>query len=668
MSLRSQYEFLFVGRDEGSFVENYAYDLGEGGENSGKIFINLEIQNNPVDAEMIGETIFDALRKTFYVDLDQDPYVRFEESIRAVNNALVQLRDEKVSKYIGNLNVIISVIVGNILYLTQTGEAEAYMIRRRLSSTISEGLNEETENEMFTNIASGSLEPGDFVVFSSTRLLRYISKNDLSRICSGNHLVSSLGELKEYLSTEVLSKIGIIGVVFQESEPSLSDDERGQIVEHLEKEEVYNNDKRVRRSGANSKAVSEILGSLINAVNDLGRKVAGMASSGTNRSSGAEIRSARADRGTAAFDIRRWGKDRILVSLIIVILALTAGIWWMKIRADEQQKVEQYATMLNEVQEEVSSATTTGAYNKDQAGQMLSHAEQKAIEVLNSGYNRSKANELLQSIQETRDSLDGVFHPELRVLADLAEKRANVSAIGLLGLNDTLYVYEYNALYPVTLDTVQDPLTIDDNEVVTMGAAYDDQDSLLFNTKSGKLIEYKDGRMSFVDTADGSFKNGVAIQGYSNKFYILSPDDNQIYRYVRRKDTFDSVEEWNVNAELADAVSFAIDGNVYVLKSTGDVVKIFSGNQETFSLKKAPINEMENPTKIYTALDLNQIFILEPSKQRVLIFDKDTRTGDAVFNKQLVFDDLTDLRDMYFDIDTSRLYLVDQSKVYEVAL
>jgi len=182
MSLRTQYEFLFIGRDEGSFVENYAYDLGEGGDNSGKIFINLEIQNNPVDAEAIGETIFDTVRKTFFADLEQDPYVRFEDAIRKVNKALIQMKEEKVSKFIGNLHVLITAVVNNTLYLAQTGEAESYLIRRRLSSTISEGLNDEGSEDTFSNIASGTLEAGDFVLFSSTRLLRYISKNDLARV------------------------------------------------------------------------------------------------------------------------------------------------------------------------------------------------------------------------------------------------------------------------------------------------------------------------------------------------------------------------------------------------------------------------------------------------------------------------------------------------------
>ena len=38
-SLKTQYEFLFVGKDEDSFVESFAYDLGEVLKKSGKIFV-----------------------------------------------------------------------------------------------------------------------------------------------------------------------------------------------------------------------------------------------------------------------------------------------------------------------------------------------------------------------------------------------------------------------------------------------------------------------------------------------------------------------------------------------------------------------------------------------------------------------------------------------------
>lgn len=660
MSLRTQHEFLFVGRDEGSFVENYAYDIGEGGENSGKIYINIEVQNNPVDAEAIGETVFDTLRKVFFADLEKDPYDRFEEAIRHVNKALSVMKQQKASDYLGNLHILIAAVVDNVLYITQTGEAEAYLVRRRLCSTVSEGLGEDDSADIFTNIASGALEPGDLVLLSSTRLLRYVSKTDLAKILSGRNLVSSLGELKDYLMTEVLARVGLTGVAIMESAPGLNTQEKGQIAEHLQKEESYSS-AAPKKTGS---AIQDTLNRLTGSVDDLRRRVGALAAS--TRSKGSSRPAIRTEGG--GINLGALTRDQVLVLVIVGILILTLGIWWLKSQAGQQEKIESFAATLNEVQETVSSAETTGQYNKDQAGEMLIQAEQKAVEVLNSGYHRAKANELLQAIQDTRDSLDGVVRPEVRVLADLGEKRENVSALGLLSLNDTLYAYEYNALYPIVLDEIQDPLTIDDNETVIAATVYDDEDSILFYTKSGKVMEFKDNRVTFVDTADGAFKRGVAVEAYSNKFYILDPEENQIWRYTRRRENFDSPEGYNINAELQNGVDIAIDGNIYILNSDGFITKLFSGNREDFPIAKQPTDPLESPTKIYTELDMGAIYVLEPAKHRVLVYFKDDRTGGATYNRQLVFDDIGEIRDMWVDKDTNNLYLLDETKVYEVAL
>jgi hypothetical protein len=658
MSLRTQHEFLFVGRDEGSFVENYAYDLGEGGENSGKIFINLEIQNNPADAETIGEVIFDTVRKVFFSDPEKDPYIRFEDSIKAVNRALIQMKEEKSSKYLGNLNVLIAAVAGNNLYITQTGDAEAYLVRRRLCSTVSEGLDEEGSTDIFSNIASGTLEPNDFILLNSTRLLRYISKNDLAKVCSGRNLVASLTELRDFLSAEVLAKVGLIGISAAEKATAFSPEEKGRIVAHLEKEEVVSY--KEGNAGAGSiRALKGAVSRLTSAVDDLRKKVS---------VSGRQVKSAVRQGVSSERAIAGWSKDKIIITAIVAVLLLTGGVWWLRSRAAEQTKIDDYAKTLTTVRETIASAETTGQYNKDQAGQMLTQAEKDALVVLNSGYHRSKANELLQTIQDTRDKLDGVVRPEVTVLADLSQKRQNVSAIGLLGMKDKLYAYEYNALYPIVLDKVEDPLSIDENETVIAATTYEDKDSLMFYTKSGKIIEYTDGRMSFVDTADGNFKKAVALQGYSNKLYLLDPESNQIWRYTRRRDKFDAGEAWNINADIKNGVSLAIDGNIYILNKDGFITKLFSGNKEDFPIKKVPVKALTNPTKIFTELDMSQIYVLEPAEKRVLVYYKDDRTGGATYNNQYVFDDLTDLRDLYVDKDTNKLYLMDGSKIYTLAM
>ncbi len=662
MSLRTQYEFLFVGRDEDSFVENYAYDLGEGGENSGKIFINLEIQNNPAEAEDIGELIFDTLRKKFFADLDVDPYVRFEKALKEVNRELKNFRAGKSTQFIGNLHVIIAAIVGNNLLLTQCGEAEAYLIRRRFCSVISDDLYDPESKDFFTNIANGTLEPEDFVLLSSTRLLRYINKNDFARIGSSKSLVASLGELRDFLSAEVLGKMAFIGI--RAGFPvELSSEEKSKASAHLEKQErVYG---AADSDSKNKQSVNVVLmdavKKLSGAVKDLSRRLAAKTKGGETQG-----RVVRGQGGGSFFSFSNWSRDKILAAIIVIVLVLTAGVWWLRSRADEQAKIDQYVAVLNEVREEIGSAETTGQYNKDQASQMLADAQQKALTVLNSGYARSDAKKYLDMIQQSRDKLDGVFHPVARVLADLTTKRANVSALGLLHLQGGLYAFEYNALYPILANAVQDPMTLDDNETVVAGSTFDDQNSLLFYTKSGKVLEYKDNRVSFVQAAEGFFHKGVAVQAYNNKFYILDPDSNQIWKYTRRRDKFDNAEQYNINADLKNAVSFAIDGNVYVANKDGSLMKLYSGNTQSLTLKRQPVEPVTTPSKIYTELDMAQVYILEPSERRVMIYYKDDKTQGLTYQAQYVFDDITDIRDLYVDKDTNKLYLMDATRVYEV--
>jgi hypothetical protein len=662
--LKTQYDFLFVGSDEGSFVENYAYDLGEGGEHSGKVFICLEIAQNNIDPDKVGEIIFDRMRKVFFADSEVDGYERFEEALKEVNRSLSEYKRERGNDWLGKMNVIIAAIVGDQLYLTQTGEAEAYLIRKRLATTISDDLQDGESKDVFTNIASGDLESGDFVLISTTRLLRYVSKNDLSKHVGAN-LEHTILSIKDFLKGEVVSKIGLVAI--QATAP-------GKVV----KENVIENVDTVAHSreesfqevsesgqGLNLKSMKENF-SMTRLKNVFGKTVNQVKNRMADLTS--DERAERRGKTGNPWSFSNWGKDKMLAAIILLVVVLTLGVWWLRSKADEDQKIQTLADNLVQIREEINSAITTGQFDKERAGEMLSDAEQKAIEVLNSGYHKSKARDLLDLILETRDKLDGVMHPKAELMADLSQKRANVSALGLVHLKDRLFAYEYNALYPVALDKVSDPLTIDDNEKVISAVNYDDQESLLFFTESGKLLEYKNDRINFLQTSDESFKKGKVMAAYSNKIYVLDPTGNQIWRYTRRRDKFDGAQPYANGVDLKNGVDMAIDGNVYVLGSDGYITKLFQGNKEDFPIKKQPVKTLVSPTKIYTEAEMSQIFVLEPSENRVLVYNKDDRTGGAVYTGQYIFDDLEDIRDFYVDKNTNTMYVLTATAIYRTAL
>lgn len=649
MSFKVNYEFLFVGRDEGTFLENYAYDLAEDVGKSGQLFITVDVQNNPADAEAIGEGIFDIMQKRFFADLTGDPYRRFESSLKEVNKMLGQLKSEKVSGYIGNINALIGVIVDGNLYITQTGDAEAYLIRKKFITVVSEGLSDDSSGDTFTNIASGTVELGDFVLFSSTRLLRYIAKGELAKILDSDSMTDALVDLKDLISTEILGKVGMIGMTFEKVlEPV---EEAVSQIEDSVGRTLVTRPRGGMKFPFKMPKIDLRMPSFVGKGFDSVKGVFGLK-----------------DRSFFSGGLT---KDKILGVLIVVILVLVFGIWYAKNSQAKREEIEALDATLKQVMEQVTVAETKGQYDKKAAGVILSKAEEKAVKVLNSGYHRAKANEVLTLIQKTRDALDNIRRIDTpKVVADLSGKRANVNALGLLSLKDQFFAYEYNALYEIVLDKVLEPVTLDEKESVILATDFDDQSSLVFMTKSGKMIQYKDGNVSFMDSSEGSFHKGIAMADWGNRIYLLDTEGNQIWRYPysSTREIFANVEQYNVDGDVKNGVDLAIDSSIYVLNKDGTIEKLYGGKKESFTVKREPFTELDTPSKIYTDGEFNQIFVLDSGLQRVFVYGKDLKTGDATYVGQIVFPSLKGIRDIYVDKDANKLYLLDAQKVYEVEL
>lgn len=672
MALKANYEFLFVGRDDNSFLENYSYDLfQEHGDKSGQVFINLEVQNNQVDAEEIGRVIFETMQAKFFEDVERDPYERFEVALRAVNDALDAFKKEKSSGYIGNLNIIIAAILGDVLYLTQSGDAEAYLIRKRYVSVVSEGLSDESGGgvDIFGSIASGKIESGDFVLFASTRLLRYISKTDLAKCVNRKSIMESLNELREVISTEILGRIGLTGIMFDtaaagevkemRSEP---DSANKSLLESYSSETIKEKESLTGRfftafKGWRSKKSAKRL--------EIGESESFSAVSDRLGSVGDKLRGF----GEGLFS-RGFGKDKILALLVLVIIILIAGIWVAKDNMATRGEIEKLDKVLLTVQDKITEAETKGSYDKENAKTILDQAYLDALSVLNSGYYREKAKLFLVQIETSRDKLDNVQRVEQpKVFIDLTKKKSDINALGFVESKGRTFVYEYNALYEIVLNQLQDPITVDDEETVIAATGFDDRNSVVFMTKSGKLIEYKDGTVSFMDTDDGVFHKGIAITSWGNRIYILDPSGNQIWRYAYKgtRDKFGPAEGYfTETVDLLKAQDLTIDSNVYLLSNNGDITKYYAGTKVKFYINNPPFGNFKDPRVIYTNDKLGSIYVLDSKDGRIFVYDKDPRTGNVDYRTQYLVDTAEELRDMYIDADAKKLYVLTPTKVLEV--
>jgi len=687
MALKLNYDFLFVGKDDNSFLENYSYDLYDKyGEKSGEIFINLEIQNNPANSEEIGEAIFSMFQEDFFKDITMEPYARFESGLKAVNDGLKQFKSEKTSGYIGNLNVVIAAYVSGAFYLSQSGDAEAYLARKKYLSVVTDGLADDNTEEVFSNIASGEVEEGDVVLVSSSRLLRYVSKNDLAKFLYGDSPAEILAEVKEIVSTEMLGKVGLTAVcvgVADDEMVAASGTEESEIADDLQGTLVETSSSARSVSTPSEKAeMKSVFIKIVYGVGGVLKTGAGKVSEvirkrrSVNRaSSPRDFRGSVSNVGGRVSGLKRGliqrglGGKNALFALGLVVVLLIAGIWIMKGQSDRRSEIEVVDNLLIDVQNKISEAETRGQYDKEEAGRILAKAQEDAMSALDTDF-RDKANILLQQIEETRDSLDNVKRiKQPTLLADLTEKRDNISALGFAEVNDRMFVYEYNALYELVLDQVQDPITLDEEETVITATGFDDRGSVVFLTKSGKLIEYREGTVSFMDTEEGTFHKGVAISSWGNRVYILDPDGNQLWKYTYKatQDRFGIGEQYTTEGDIATARDFAIDGSIWFLDTDG-LNKYYAGVSEDLVIGKKPFNAFHDPIKVITDGDMLEVFVLDASENRILKFYKDENSGNLIYNNQYLVEGVGEVRDFAVDLEASRMKVLTPTAVYEFDL
>ncbi len=233
-------------------------------------------------------------------------------------------------------------------------------------------------------------------------------------------------------------------------------------------------------------------------------------------------------------------------------------------------------------------------------------------------------------------------------------------------LDDNFFIYEYNRLYEVILDQVLDPRQIDDTEVVIAGTAMQDQDALVFLTQSGRVMEYADGLISFANTEDQAWKSGVDLAAYSKYVYILNPEENQIYKYARMRNKYSSRTDYNSDADLSGAISLTIDGDIYVLKDGGRIVRIYKSKQQPFKIQDLAV-DISKCTQIFTRPELDNLYLLDPVNKRVVMVAK-SESGNARYYGQLVFEKLDNIQQIYVEKNENVLHVLTDKEVYKIEI
>ncbi len=618
MSFKILADTFSVARDSSHFVQLKTL---KSPRTDDQIWVAFKIEGDTKYARSTMQDMIDTLDEVFFDHLDVDVYERFENALKEVNLTYKTLKEKRGPKSVGSVSAIIAVFSGSELHLTQSSDAEAYLIRKGKLSLVSEGLSGKAE-DLFVNIASGELLPEDKILFSTSRLLRLTTHTQLAQMCSEG-VTEALDAIRELVLSDNELSIGVtcISTKLPHRAGATTGKSRGQS----------------QLLATISKHWSIVTNFAHNKLKFVGRKLP-------------------------------MEKNNILIAIGAVIIILFLSVSFLLNGQHDSQIREEYKIRIEAMHQDLSVANTKGyANDKETANAILAKVEIDAKAILDSKYFRSEALALLDRVQSSRDSINNTKRiTDIKPFVDLSTKRESVEALGFVNLDDSFFAYEYNALYEIILDQVLDPKTIDQTEIVVDGTAMEDQGVIAFMTQAGRIIEYYDGQFQFVGTDDETWKSGVDLAAYGRNLYILNPTDNQIYKYSRARSKYGNATDYNLDANLAGAISLAVDGNIYILKEDGEIIKIFKGEQQTFEIEDLA-TDISSATQILTLPEHKNLYVLDTENRRVVILEKEVGPG-ARYMGQVYFEDLTDVQGFYVDKKEDKLYLLTKKAIYQVEI
>jgi hypothetical protein len=141
------------------------------------ILITLEIKQPWRADSRLVSTITDVLSQRYpTIRRSTNPLQSFELSLKNINEELMGLAEAGETEWIGRLNGVIALIIGNEVHVAQTGQATAYLFRQQKISQILErqDITDPHPLTTFANIISGYTNAGDRLVLGNDDLFTLI--------------------------------------------------------------------------------------------------------------------------------------------------------------------------------------------------------------------------------------------------------------------------------------------------------------------------------------------------------------------------------------------------------------------------------------------------------------------------------------------------------------
>lgn len=381
------------------------------------------------------------------------------------------------------------------------------------------------------------------------------------------------------------------------------------------------------------------------------------------------------------FDPRRWPliikgfklwtinlskKNKILFSALaaVIILFITSTYYlsWNNERAALEERFKQQLVALDDMEARVESYLL---YNDQVAANQTLIEAMQIIESLPQGTEeqRQERERLVAKFQANQNKI-------LKIKTINQDELLSVNDLTGLGVQNL--VLAAGKLFAATKDTIYEinPNSASSSKTTIVNAEnlsrpYSEGD-LIYFWDNNRVIQFnaltKNSTTRSFTQAPSAELTGFRIYRNNNNLYTINRTNNQIFKYNSSGGNFGAKTDWlGQSTDLSRATDLVVDGDIYVLNSTGQVLK--------FRLNKAldydslPISpEMTAADGLVAGND--KLYFFDAPSKRLVVLNKSN--GNLI--QQYQINSLSEPKGYTIDEQTKKAYFLDGQTVYQISI
>ncbi|MFH0840691.1 MAG: hypothetical protein V1865_01770 [bacterium] len=367
-----------------------------------------------------------------------------------------------------------------------------------------------------------------------------------------------------------------------------------------------------------------------------------------------------------AHNLKQMNRKRKIILLVVAgcALILVANLIILNIIKQNQADQEAYLALVKNIEQkqlQIESGLLYG--NRDNARNILNVVKSLLTEFpQKSNEQQEKFVELNNKYQKQLDIISNITRIDNPEELKVFTSESSLTSLALLG--GSLYITDNTTKTIHSLNLSDKSISSNSyaglENIINLGEPHVDNNIIYYYTEN-QIISYDpSGNKLETITINMPPQKSKTMSVYNNRFYIFDYAINQLYRYSRYGNKLENRMDWlKFENKFSDVKSISIEGYVYMLDND-TVLKYGGGRRQEFTLDIIE-PRLSNPSKLIVPASLNLIYVLEPSKNRLVVYDK-----EGLFITQYSSDKFTNLIDFAIDETNKKVYLLNGQTIYQI--